>query len=145
MSIQKSDTIMARKPSTGYVLSLTFASVATAFIGIALEEGFGVDHNGKPAGALQDAGTLGVIIMFGLMFTARLVFWIRIPQHVQSLVRGIMTGIFALSLVGTAALLVGCTVGTGARGSPGGFLTFTVLAALCQIATLIWLVRYRNE
>lgn len=145
MSIQKSDTITIRKPSTGYVLSLSFGALAISFTGVGLEEGFAAGTHGHATGLLSDAGTAGIICMFGLLFASRLIFWSKASTELQTLTRTIITCLFTLSILVTLLLVVLCFFGVGPAGSFLGLTYFTALATICQIATLTWLIRYRFE
>lgn len=144
MSITPQDTIAARRPSSGYSVSFAFACTAIAFIGVALEEGFGAGHT-DTGSIFGQAGTIGLLFAFATGFAVRLVFWTRMSRDIQSLVRTAITAIFALSILMTMILAAICLYRLGSGAASAGMTAFTILSALCQIATIIWLVRYRAE
>ena len=130
----------SRRPSAGYLLSLTVACTAIPSTAIALGAGWNAHHGVDPANAIGGVGAAALVLGYGLLFAMRLIFWPKASQAVQSLVRTIVSVVLAGSLLATAFALWSLT-------RNGGFLVvwFTVLAALCQIGTAVWLIRYRSE
>lgn len=143
MNILPQDMVPVRRPSTGYSISFAIACTAIAFIGVALEEGPGVSHTGLGSLCSQ-AGTVGLVLAFAIGFLVRLVFWPRISREAQALVRTAITTVFMASILVTAVLVVACLHGLSARPAPIEMTAFTIMSVLCQIATVVWLARYRS-
>ena len=138
----------SRTPSTGYSISIIFALAGVFFLFVAML-GTYLESNGRdPIDAFDLPGQIAFACMFLLLFAARLIFWSRSPPRLQSLVRAAITALFCLTVVLTVVTVV-WAVFVMARGGPhaqpvliGAFTTF---AALCQVGSVIWLLRYRQE
>lgn len=91
-----------------------------------------------------NAGDLGLILAFAILFAMRLIFWQPVPPHLQAAVRWVVSSIFLLSLLWTISWFA--LVATGAQPAPGIASTcFLFFAGIFAVATVVWLVRYRRE
>ena len=93
--------------------------------------------------AIDHAGVVGLLIAFAVTFGFRLIFWSKIPSSMQAIARSVLQFIMVALVIATiaGAVYVGGRSGTGGT-LPLIFLTFAVVS---QVATLIWLVKYRRE
>ncbi len=138
----------SRTPSAGYQISAAAALLGTMFLFVALYGTWLQSIGGDPIDAMGWPGQVAFAGMFLLLFTLRLIFWSRSPPALQSALRTAFTVLFGLTVVLSAFTVVFALIVMG-RGGPhaepifiGGFTTF---AALCQIGTVNWLLRYRQE
>lgn len=83
-------------------------------------------------------------------YTIRLIFWGRVPPRYQDMVRTALTIFIAcgLPLAAITIFFVATQVdirSSDAKGDTLLILWSTVIGVLCQISTIIWLLRYRKE
>lgn len=129
-----------RPVSVGYLINLGFALVGLALLGI----GFGATLEARaghdPLDGINAVGLPALIFSWLLMYVVRLIFWRRVPERGQAQARGFVISVLVLELVVAGAAITLLT-------SSGGVVAaaFTCLGALCQIATVTWLIRYRKE
>ncbi|WP_186457559.1 hypothetical protein [Nitrospirillum amazonense] len=139
-----------RKPSPGYYASLGFALVGIVFGATAVGGSLDIRAQEDAFNAINGVGLPALIFVWFLLYAFRLIFWGRIPRHYQNLTRTVLSLIMCGEVLLTAYALF--LVSTQPRGDIVGgesssiiILWFTILATLCQIGTIIWLVRYRKE
>ena len=132
-----------RAISAGYLASYGFAVVGIPFLAIGLGATIDQRAGRDPREAVSGVGFVAFVFMFVMVFAVRLVFWNRVSADLQALVRAVLSLVLATELI-AAVVALGMAPWQGAHGA--GLATwFTVLGVICQIATLIWLVRYRPE
>ena len=138
----------SRTPSAGYQISAAAALLGTMFLFVALYGTWLQSRGGDPIDAMAWPGQLAFATMFLLLFTLRLIFWSRSPPALQSALRTAFTAFFGATVILSAVAVVFAFIVT-ARGGPHAepvFIgCFTTFAALCQIGSVIWLLRYRQE
>lgn len=150
MSAEPRDASSQRRPSPWYLFHLAIAMAGIAF----LVFGFGGELRIR-AGldafqALNHEGLAAFVFALSLGYLFRLIFWRRIPSPYQALVRNLLSLILcaeiALAVV-TIFLLTtqGNVQPVGGESSSIVVVVFTSLGTLCQISTVIWLLRYRRE
>ncbi|MDG3439578.1 hypothetical protein [Nitrospirillum amazonense] len=79
------------------------------------------------------------------MLNWALIFWGRVPSQTQGLVRLLLSAIFAVEVVATIVALGLPFTQPGGGGGSVLVTVFTLATALCQISTIIWLLRHRKE
>lgn len=131
----------SRAASSGYLISLALGCVGIALFGITLDE-FLQPQSADVGGA---GGISSEILAFGILYSIRLIFWSKIPFIMQNLVRTCVTMTMILSVVANFSLLGLTLFGPTQRSESIGPLYFTIIGALSQISTIIWLVKYRHE
>ncbi|MGI4747801.1 MAG: hypothetical protein ACRYGI_17500 [Janthinobacterium lividum] len=127
--------------STGYLISLALGCIGIALFGIVLGEL--LQPQSTDAGGTT--GTVGEILAFAVLFSIRLIFWSKISGTIQDVVRKLITLVMLLSVIANVGLLGLTIFGSMQRNESTGAFIFTVIGAISQIATVIWLVKYRNE
>jgi hypothetical protein len=139
-----------RKPSRGYIISLGVALVGLATLGMGL--GGEVRYRaGLDATDVIDHEGLWVFIFslsWGYWF--RLIFWDRVPLNYQNLVRTVLSALLIAELpLAIVAAFMAITQGKPLTDDQVAATImigmFTVIGVLCQISTVIWLLRYRKE
>ena len=103
--------------------------------------------------AYSHEGRWMFILCMSWFFIARLIFWGRISPAYQVMVRNLLSAFVAVEL--PMALITMFLVVTQSpmqlpddpayHVAPVLVTVFTILGALCQISTVIWLLRYRKE
>ncbi|TWB21734.1 MULTISPECIES: hypothetical protein [Nitrospirillum] len=134
-----------RRPSPGYLFHLALAVVGITFLAIGLDGSLKLRAQLDPVEALDGAGLVGFLFSWALVFGFRLIFWGRVPSQTQGLVRLLLSAIFAVEVVATIVALGLLFTQPGGVGGSVLVTVFTLAAALCQISTIIWLLRYRKE
>lgn len=120
---------------------MALGCVGIALFGIALGELI----QPQSADAGGTLGTIGEILAFAILFAIRLVFWSRISSMMQNIVRAFVTIVMILSVFANFGLL-GLTLFGSIQGNEStGAVVFTIIGAITQIATVIWLIKYRRE
>lgn len=139
-----------RRPSPGYYASLGFALVGIVFGATAVGGSLDIRAHADAFNAINGVGLPALIFVWFLLYAFRLIFWGKIPRHYQDMTRTIISLILCGEVLLTAYALF--LVATQPEGDLGGGKSssiivtwFTILASLCQIGTIIWLVRYRKE
>ncbi len=137
----------SRRPSPGYLASLAIGCTGIAFLGVALGAAYKLRYGGDPMDAVDHSGLYAFGFAYAPAFASRLIFWDKVSAARQDLVRGAISLVFGLTLLATLiAILVAFAEKGGGTGAGGWLVTwFTALAALSQIASVLWLVRYRQE
>ena len=132
-----------QKPKAGYLLSLCAGLVGFTFDAIALGA-IDLAHNGRDATeALSGVGTFAFGYIILLCFAMRLIFWPRSSERVRVCVRAVLTGTLVISLLCAVigVVLLACGFSPGRSGLA---IYFAVPAALCQVGSVVWLLRYRR-
>ena len=95
--------------------------------------------------AMDVDGIITFLLAFAILFASRLIFWRKAAPRVRETVRRLITASLLAGFVAT--LLSGwlAFVGRDKVGSVDLPISFTLMAALCQIASVAWLARYRGE
>ena len=136
-----------RPISPGYLGSLAAAMLGLVFacigVGAISEARLGHDQDL----ALDEYGVPAFLFAGAIGFTFRLIFWRRIPPVWQGRVRTLMTLIVGLEVTGVIAVVAwffraAPPQASGLGGTAGSTI---LLAALGQVGSVIWLVRYRHE
>ncbi len=133
----------SRVPTTGYSLSLIVALVGLTFTVVSL---FGVVYawNGRdPVDAYGLPGEIAFACSFGMLFLTRLIFSDKRSPDLQGVVRTIISIVLATEVF--AALATTVLVFAGSHMASSFLYYFVVIALLCQIGSVLWLVRYRSE
>jgi hypothetical protein len=135
------------EPSGPYQISLAGGVLGLPFLAMSLGGVFNALHGANPVDAAGWPGTPAFIGMFAVVFTARLIFWDRTPPNVKALVRLLITALMGLEVLLAALAVVLTVTDWSAFGPHYGFFIgwFTFFAALCQIGSVIWLLKYRRE
>jgi hypothetical protein len=133
------------EPSGPYQISLAVSVLGVPFLAIALGGLFDAARGGDPVDAVGAAGAPAFAAMFLIVFTTRLIFWDRTPRRLKVAVRLLITGIAGASVV--LAGLAGVVLLTRWDALSDRFFLawFTLLALLCQIGSVTWVLRYRQE
>ena len=138
----------SRNPSAGYGWSVLPAITGVFFLFVALYATWLQSQGHSPIDAMNWPGDVAFAGIFVLLFTLRLIFWSRSPPALQSALRTAFTALFGATVVLSAVAVVFAFVVTshgGLHAEPVFIACFTALAALCQIGSVIWLLRYRQE
>ena len=131
-----------RRVSPGYTISLALSLLSFPFDGMALG-GLSLLKRGQdPVAALDSPGLICLAAAYLPAFLVRLVFWRRSSPALREGVRTFVVIVLCALLALTTYTVVRTTLSSGV---PGWMVAFVILAFLCQIATLAWLIRYRNE
>ncbi|MDE1150609.1 MAG: hypothetical protein PW843_29010 [Azospirillaceae bacterium] len=130
-----------RRPSPGYLFHFALAAVGITFLAIGLDGSLKLRAGADPMDAMDGAGLVAFLFSWLLVFGFRLIFWGKVPAPGQHLVRTVLIGIFAVEIVCAVAALALLFTG------PGSVLVtvFTLAGVLCQISTIVWLIRHRQE
>lgn len=91
-----------------------------------------------------------LVLCMSWLYTLRLIFWGRVPSHYQNLVRTILSVFIAAGLpLALVTILLAVTSGKAQSDDQTGstimIAIFTIIGVLCQVSTVIWLLRYRKE
>lgn len=125
----------------GYLLSLGMALVSLPCLGIGLGGLLIQRRAGNPLDAMNGVGFVCFVAAFGVVFAMRLIFWPKAPPALRAAVRGAITLLLCTLLAASAyAVFVAATT----SNADGTSFYFVVLAALSQIGTVVWLLRYRS-
>ena len=130
-------------PSTGYSLSLIIAAVGVTCTVVALVGALFLRAGRDPVDASGLPGQVAFACSFGLLFAAR---WVFSPSSSAAVRRGLRGSVDAV-LVAEVVLALAAAVLVASSGKPAGMFLdiFVALALACQVATVLWLVRYRSE
>lgn len=131
-----------RAPSPGYIISLAFGAVGWFPAGVAAATLLDNKSTLSQSNAFDTGGAVGFILAFGILFGFRVIFWRKAPPNVRSIVGVILTCLM-LALVVLVASMAVYMIGHH-NGSPIG-IGMTIIAGILQVATLVWLVRFRPE
>lgn len=131
------------RPSAGYLLALGGGCLGLTFgslpIGAVWEMSRGVD----PYDAMSGPTTIVFAISYIPLFAVRLIFWPRSSPQLRALTRRLLTGFLIVSFLEAIAAAVFPAV-YGATSASTIVILFAILAVLCQVGTVVWLVRYRR-
>lgn len=139
-----------RPPTRGYMLNLVMACAGITFLVIALGSEIRLRAGLDVAGASDHEGVLALLFSGFIIYAFRLIFWSRIPPLFQNLMRGLLSLILCAELV-LAVVVIYLVAMQGHARPPGGpgdtfaIVSFTAMGVLCQISTVVWLLRYRRE
>ncbi|MEC4592377.1 hypothetical protein VPG91_15345 [Nitrospirillum amazonense] len=139
-----------RKPSTGYYASLGFALPGIVFAATSIAGSLQIRAHADAFSIINPVGLPAMLFVWLLLYAFRLIFWGKVSPQKQELVRTLLTLVLCAEvLAGLVAVILLWTQPAGEPvGGPGRATMvdcFTVIAALCQISTVIWLLRYRKE
>ena len=138
----------SRTPSAGYGWCMLFALPGTFFLFLALYGTYLQSIGRSPIDTMNWIGDVAFAGVFVLLFAMRLIFWSRSPPSLQAAVRTAFTALFGLTVLLSAVAVVYALLVTrrgGPHAQPVFIGCFTALAVLCQIGSVIWLLRYRRE
>ena len=138
----------SRTPSAGYGWSVLPAIAGVFFLFVSLYGSWLQSQGHSPVDAMNWPGDVAFAAIFVLLFAMRLIFWSRSPPALQAAVRTAFTALFGLTVILSAVAVVYALFVThhgGPHAEPLFITCFTALAALCQIGSVIWLMRYRRE
>ena len=141
-------TPVAVRPSGPYLAALGFGVTAIPFGIIALRAISLMQAGRDQTMALDTSSMPAAVLAYGLLFLDRIVFWPKASAALRAGVRWAIVLVLVASLVLTSAdivLLFSTSAGRPAAASVQLAPWFTTLAALCQVAAAIWLVRYRKD
>ena len=131
------------RPSAGYLLALLGGCLGLTFgslpIGAVWEVSRGVD----PYDALSGPTTVVFAVAYIPAFALRLIFWPRSSPQLRAFTRRLLTGFLIVSFLEAIAAVVLPAV-YGATSASIIVIPSAIIAVLCQIGTVIWLVRYRR-
>lgn len=133
----------SRAPTTGYSISLIVALVGLTLTVVSL---FGILYarNGRdPLDAYGLPGEIAFACSFGLLFLTRLIFSDNRSPSFQGVVRTIISVVLMIEVV--AALVAAALIFNGPHAASSFLYYFIVIALLCQISSVLWLVSYRTE
>ncbi|MEE3627490.1 hypothetical protein UCD39_26535 [Nitrospirillum sp. BR 11752] len=139
-----------RRPSPGYLYSLALAGAGLAFLSVSLGGSLAILKHGD---VLDIYGTVTpYVFAFALCigFLYRLIFSPRISPPLQALVRKFITSILVLEVIGTGVALILFYNQRSISPPPDDgdrviVTIFMVFTGICQIPTILWLLRYRKE
>ncbi len=139
----------SRTPSSGYVVSLVSAVAGLFFITLTLVGAVLARAGRDSVAATGWPGQTAFAGSFLILFASRLVFWNRSPPALQQFVRSALTILLCGALgLAAVALVLASGVVAGER-SPRVHPVFLIgvagLAALCQVGTIVWLLKFRRE
>ena len=132
------------KPSPGYLYSLCFGCLGAFFLSLAISGALVARNGGDPESTVKIPGTIFFILAYVPLFAMRLIFWPPASPSLRVFVRRFITLVFVATVIATAVSIF-MTVSVAGAKDFGMFIYFTVIASLCQIASVTWLVRYRQE
>ncbi len=138
----------SRSPSAGYGWSVLPAITGVFFLFMSLYGSWLQSQGRSPIDAMDWVGDVAFAAIFVLLFAMRLIFWSRSPPALQGAMRLAFTALFGATVVLSAVAVVYALLVTshgGPHAEPVFIACFTALAALCQIGSGIWLLRYRSE
>lgn len=120
------------------------------FLTIGLDGAILLRGGRNPVDAMGPPGLTAFVFTFVLCFVARLTFWDKASIAWQSAARTFISVAFIATVLLTACALALFAFGMNGLRPAAGYdtslpITFTLLAALCQIASVTWLLRYRRE
>lgn len=103
-----------------------------------------------PFEALNHEGAVAFVFSLSLGYVFRLIFWDRVSQRHQDFVRKFVSLIFCTEIILAAAgvflrLTQANVQGTHDKSGTIVMTVFLIFGLLCQISTVIWLLRYRRE
>lgn len=133
----------SRIPTTGYSLSLIVALVGFTFTVVSLFSILYARNGRDPLDAYGLPGEIAFACSFGLLFLTRLIFSDKRSPDLQGVVRTIVSIVLMIEVA--AALVAAALMFTGANAVSSFLYYFIVIALLCQISSVLWLVRYRAE
>lgn len=139
-----------RRPSTWHLFHLAMAIVGITALSIGLGGELRIRAGLNGTDALNHEGVAALVFALSLGYAFRLIFWGKVPPHDQALARNLLSLILCAEIVlAVVALYLRATQGDvqPADGAAGMVVAtvFTVAGVLCQISTVIWLLRYRRE
>jgi hypothetical protein len=132
-------------PSPGYLYTLGFAVLGFPCIAAGMSGALIARNADDPINALGNYTFATFIFMFLLLFAMRLIFWPLAPAPLRSSVRLLLSGLIALSIPLAVVALWLAFSGTQTVHHYFIPVYFSIIALLCQIGSVLWLIRYRHE
>ncbi|MBB6253244.1 hypothetical protein [Nitrospirillum iridis] len=139
-----------RKPTPGYYASLGFALAGMVFVATSLAGSLQIRAHADAFSIINPVGLPVMLFVWFLLYAFRLIFWGRVPAQSQNLIRTLLTLVLCAEVIAAViALLLAMTQPdgdpVGGQGREIMVIFFTVFGGLCQIGTVVWLLRYRKE
>lgn len=139
-----------RQASRWYQLHLAFAMVGMTAITIGLGGQIRLRLGLDGLGAYQREGFFMFLISASWAYGFRPIFWTSVPAYYQNLIRTILSLFMAAELlmaIVTVPLLLTQPNSNTEDELTGSILitVFAIAGIVCQISTVIWLLRYRKE
>ncbi len=136
-----------RRPSPGYLFTLSLAMAGLAASAIGLGSALRLAAGKDPTDALQFEGTAVFAAALLLGFVYRLIFWNKVSPRAQNMVRVFLACVLEvgvlISILAIVFTLKATSAGSGTRLILP--IMFSATSAICQIASVTWLLRYRRE
>lgn len=150
MMTETGDTPNWRRPSPKYLFHLAMAIVGMSSLGVALGAEMRYRAGLGTAAVMNHEGLWAFILSMSWGYTFRLIFWGRVPPRYQNLVRNLLSAFMAVELpLAAIAVFLFTTLNSVPPSNHAAdrilITVFTVFGTLCQISTVIWLLRYRKE
>lgn len=139
-----------RRPSPQYLFHLAIAIIGIAALSVALGGELRIRSGLDATDALNHEGAVAFALALSLGYVSRLIFWDRVQPRYQALTRNVLSLILCVELaLAIVTIFFVTTSGSikpvGGESSTGTVMWFTIPGVLCQISTVIWLLRYRRE
>ncbi|MDZ5645721.1 hypothetical protein [Nitrospirillum sp. BR 11828] len=139
-----------RRPSPGYLLNLSLASAGLAGLSVSLGGSLAIIKHADAIAVYGDVTPYVFVFALSIGYLYRLIFYSRVQPAIQNLVRCFLTAIFSIELIGFCAALAAFYLQWSTFPPPDVgdrilVTTFTVFTVVCQIGTVLWLLRYRKE
>ena len=137
-----------RRFSTGWGVTSALALVGLVFLSMTFGGTLQLRRGGDPFDALDSWGVPAFFVIWALMYLMRVIFWRRVPVRRQMQVRIFFVGLFMCELLAYAAgvwFLARTNAGPHPSSNANGPVITIGIAGVCQIATVVWLLRYRRE
>lgn len=150
MTAEASTVLNWRKPSRGYIVSLGVALVGLTTLVMGLGGELRYRAGLDATDVIDHEGLWAFIFSLSWGYWFRLIFWGRVPPSYQNLVRTVLSAVLIAELpLAAAAAFMAVTQGVPQSGDQVAETImigiFTAAGTLCQISTVIWLLRYRKE
>jgi len=135
-------TTGARRPSSGYLVCLGFGMPGIFFADVAVDGVMRLNAGSDSTYPLDHSGIVAMIVAYAIVFASRLIFRPKVAPGTQALLRGVLQAIIVV--VAAASVAAAVFVFTRPLGDTMTSV-FAGLAVVTQIASLVWLIRYRCE
>jgi hypothetical protein len=139
--------VLKAEPGRGYQISFFVAALGLFFTPVALVAIHNAQAFSDPLRGIATPVDVSFVCPFLAIFTCRLIFWERSPPLLRDAVRALLTAVMAVTAgLGVAALVLAVALLSHIAVRGAIFVgVFATLAALCQIGSVTWLLRYRRE
>lgn len=139
-----------RRPSAWYLFHLAIAALGITWLTMALGGELRIRAGLDAFGTLRQEGPVAFIFSLSIGYMFRLIFWDKAPDRYRGPIRNCLGLIFFVEpILAIVAVLARFTQGNvqvvGGDSGTAVVTIFTVFGVLCQISTVIWLLRYRRE